>query len=92
MTIIGTGIVFSGLGYNPVQVIIFAQVANGLLLPILAVFLIYAMNRRGAAGRAHHSIVQNILVGIVALVIIMIGLLTLNDNLSAFIEAIRSVF
>lgn len=88
MAILGVGIVFSGLGYNPVDVIIFAQVANGLLLPILAVFLIYAMNNGDLLGAHTNSTLQNVLGVIVTLVVIMIGLLTLNDNLPAFIESL----
>ncbi|WP_049991724.1 Nramp family divalent metal transporter [Natrinema salifodinae] len=81
MTILGVGIVFSALDYNPVQVIVFAQVANGLLLPILAVFLIYAMNNDDLLGRYTNSTLQNVLGGLVTLVVIGIGLRTLYDVL-----------
>ncbi|WP_076609162.1 Nramp family divalent metal transporter [Natronorubrum thiooxidans] len=81
MTILGTGIVFSGLDYNPVQVIVFAQVANGLLLPILAVFLIYAMNNDDLLGEHTNTTLQNVLGGIVTLVVVGIGLRTLYDVL-----------
>ncbi len=91
MTILGVGIVFSGLGFNPVEVILLAQVANGLLLPILAVFLIYAMNSEELLGEHTNSPVQNLLGGLVTLVAIMIGLLTLNENLPAFIDVITGL-
>ncbi|GAB7120608.1 Nramp family divalent metal transporter [Natrinema pallidum] len=81
MTILGVGIVFSALDYNPVQVIVFAQVANGLLLPILAVFLIYAMNNRDLLGEHTNTTLQNVLGGIVTLVVVGIGLRTLYDVL-----------
>ncbi|OIB58144.1 Nramp family divalent metal transporter [Natrialba sp. SSL1] len=79
MTILGTGIVFSALDYDPVQVIVFAQVANGLLLPILAAFLIYAMNNEELLGEHTNSTLQNVLGGAVTLVVIGIGLQTLYD-------------
>ncbi|WP_290816148.1 Nramp family divalent metal transporter [Halovivax sp.] len=91
MTILGVGIVFSGLGFNPVQVIVLAQVFNGLLLPILAIFLIYAMNNEELLGEHTNSTLQNVLGGIVTLVVIMIGLLTLNDNLPAFIDVVTGL-
>ncbi len=91
MTILGVGIVFSGLGFNPVQVIVLAQVFNGLLLPILAVFLIYAMNSEDLLGEYTNSTLQNVLGGIVTLVVIMIGLLTLSDNLPAFIDLLTGL-
>lgn len=79
VSILGVGIVFSALDYNPVQVIVFAQVANGLLLPILAVFLIYAMNNTGLLGEYTNSTLQNVLGGLVTLVVIGIGVQTLYD-------------
>ncbi|WP_339105605.1 Nramp family divalent metal transporter [Haloterrigena salinisoli] len=81
MAILGVGIVFSALDYNPVEVIVFAQVANGLLLPILAVFLIYAMNNDDLLGEYTNSTLQNVLGGLVTLVVIGIGLRTLYDVL-----------
>ncbi|MFD1563149.1 Nramp family divalent metal transporter [Haloarchaeobius amylolyticus] len=81
MTILGIGIVFSALDYNPIQVIVFAQVANGLLLPILAVFLIYAMNNSELLGEHTNTTLQNVLGGIVTLVVVGIGLRTLYDVL-----------
>lgn len=81
MTILGVGILFSALNYSPVQVIVFAQVANGLLLPILAVFLIYAMNNDELLGEYTNSTLQNALGGIVTFVVVGIGLKTLYDVL-----------
>jgi len=81
MTILGIGIVFSALDYNPIQVIVFAQVANGLLLPILAVFLIYAMNNDELLGKHTNTTLQNVLGGLVTLVVVGIGLRTLYDVL-----------
>ncbi|GAB3671254.1 Nramp family divalent metal transporter [Halopiger thermotolerans] len=81
LTIIGVGIVFSALDYSPVQVIVFAQVANGLLLPLLAVFLIYAMNNDDLLGRYTNTTLQNVLGGLVTLVVVGIGLRTLYDVL-----------
>ncbi|ELZ21035.1 natural resistance-associated macrophage protein [Haloterrigena salina JCM 13891] len=81
LTIIGVGILFSALDYNPVEVIVFAQVANGLLLPVLAVFLIYAMNNDDLLGEYTNSTLQNVLGGLVTVVVIGIGLRTLYDVL-----------
>jgi len=81
MTILSVGIVFSALDYNPIQVIVFAQVANGLLLPIVAVFLIYAMNNSDLLGEYTNTTLQNVLGGLVTLVVVGIGLRTLYDVL-----------
>lgn len=37
-------------GARPVEIILFAQFANGLLLPIVAAFLLYAVNRKSVLG------------------------------------------
>ncbi|GAB7017900.1 Nramp family divalent metal transporter [Halostagnicola bangensis] len=81
VSILSVGIVFSALDYSPVEVIVFAQVANGLLLPILAVFLIYAMNNESLLGEYTNSTLQNVLGGLVTLVVVGIGLQTLYDIL-----------
>ena len=53
------GIFFSSLQIKPVEIIRFAQVANALLLPILAVFLFWIVNRRAVMGMYQNSGVQN---------------------------------
>lgn len=86
-SILLVGIVFSALGYSPVQAILFAQVANGILLPILAVFLIYVMNDRDILGSYANSTLQNVVGGAVTLIVIWLGLRTLYTvagNLGVF--------
>ncbi len=57
--VIGTGCAV--LGTKPVSAILFAQAANGILLPIVAVFLIFAVNRRAIMGRHVNGTVANVL-------------------------------
>lgn len=76
-TILLVGIVSSGLGYSPVQVIVFAQVANGLLLPVVAVFLIYVMNDDGTLGDYTNGTWSNVLGATVTLVVVWLGIRTL---------------
>lgn len=76
-TILLTGIVFSALGYSPVQAIVFAQVANGILLPIVAIFLIYVMNDRDILGSYVNNTVQNVVGGVVTIIVVWLGLRTL---------------
>ncbi|WP_129115723.1 Nramp family divalent metal transporter [Halegenticoccus tardaugens] len=85
------GVVSSVLGYDAVQVILFAQVANGILLPVVALFLIAVMNNRDTLGANTNSAVQNVLGGIVTLVVIVIGLQTLAENAPAFVESLGAL-
>lgn len=48
-------------GKIPTQTIVFAQVANGLLLPIVALFLLYALNRKSLLGEYCNGWLSNTL-------------------------------
>ncbi|AVR46976.1 manganese transporter [Christiangramia fulva] len=62
------GIIFSGIGLKPVQIINFAQISNGLVLPIVAFFLFWIVNRRSLMGEDKNTLFQNILgVAVIAL-------------------------
>ena len=74
LAVLATGLLFSALGYKPVQVIRFAQAANGLLLPFIAAFLLWAMNRKKLLGKHVNSNLQNILGIAVLLVSLLLSL------------------
>lgn len=67
------GTVFAVLGESPVTAILFAQAANGLLLPVVAVFLLVVMNRRDLLGDHRNSLTRNVLGGVVVLVATGLG-------------------
>lgn len=71
LAIIGIGTLIASAGIRPVEVIMFAQVANGLLLPIMALFLLWACNQQ-RLGEHRNSLPQN--VAAVAVVVVAIGL------------------
>ncbi|WP_319370479.1 Nramp family divalent metal transporter [uncultured Ilyobacter sp.] len=73
-TVILIGIIFSAIGLKPLSAIIFAQAANGILLPIVAVFLLYAMNNKKRLGKYINTPITNVLGGIVVLVACGLGL------------------
>ena len=74
MFILLIGVLFSSFGIQPIEIIKFAQVANGMLLPIIAGFLIWIMNRTSILGEHKNSIIQNILGFIIFAVTIFLGL------------------
>lgn len=69
-----TGVLFSSLGWKPTQVIVFAQVANGLLLPIIAIFLLWVMNDKALMGKYKNSLWSNIFGIFVIVLAIILGL------------------
>jgi manganese transport protein len=72
MIVLAAGIVFAGLGVRPVPAILFAQVANGILLPAIAVFLLLAVNDRRAMGDRANGTAMN--VAGIAVVVVALGL------------------
>lgn len=74
MIILGFGIVLSALGLKPVPVILFAQAANGILLPIIAIYLLWVMNDRTLLGDHRNRLFMNVVGGLVVLVTVFLGL------------------
>jgi Mn2+/Fe2+ NRAMP family transporter len=75
--IIGT--VFSMIGYKPIEVIRVAQIANGILLPIIVFFLIYISNKKSLLGDYTNKPIQNVLAGLVILVSLIISFRSFNS-------------
>lgn len=75
--VLGAGVLFSLLAVRPVPAIIFAQAANGLLLPIVAGFLLYLANDRGLLGASANGRVSNVLGFAAVLVAAILGLRSL---------------
>ncbi len=73
MLILGLGVVFSTIGFKSIEVIKFAQIANGLLLPIIACFLLWVMNKSSVLGYYKNSRFQNILGFVIVLIAIGLG-------------------
>jgi manganese transport protein len=61
------------LGFGEVSIIVFAQVANGILLPAIAVFLLVAVNDRARMGAHVNGPVRNALGGVVVLTTMVLG-------------------
>lgn len=74
--IIGTA--FSLSGYKPIEVIQVAQVANGILLPIIVFFLVYLSNKKSLLGENVNKTWQNALAMLVIAVTLVISFRSLN--------------
>ncbi|QDR78600.1 divalent metal cation transporter [Corynebacterium sanguinis] len=73
------GAAISISGFNPIQIIILAQAANGILLPVIAFFLLITMNNKRLLGEHANSLVGNILGGLIFLITLVLGGLSLAD-------------
>ncbi|WP_421802641.1 Nramp family divalent metal transporter [Flagellimonas sp.] len=53
------GVVFLSFDIKPIEVIQFAQVANGILLPIMALLLLWIVNKKSVMGENKNTVLQN---------------------------------
>jgi Mn2+/Fe2+ NRAMP family transporter len=67
------GVLFSSIGIKPIEIIKFAQVANGMLLPVIAGILLWIMNKKSVLGSYTNSKTQNILGLIILAITIFLG-------------------
>lgn len=59
MGILLTGVLVALSDFKPIEIIQFAQIANGLLLPIIAIFLLWMVNKASVMGAFVNSKLQN---------------------------------
>jgi manganese transport protein len=67
------GVLFSSIGIKPIEIIKFAQVANGMLLPIIAGILLWIVNKKSVLGNFVNTKTQNILGVFILLIAIFLG-------------------
>ena len=72
LSILIVGTVVASSGYKPISIIWFAQVANGILLPIITVFLLWMMNTE-KLGKYKNTWQQNSLGAIVLAVTLLLS-------------------
>ncbi|HEY5688714.1 MAG TPA: Nramp family divalent metal transporter [Yeosuana sp.] len=68
--ILGLGVLFSSIGFKSIEIIKFAQIANGLLLPLIAGILIWIMNKSSILGDNKNTKIKNI-IGLLILAVTM---------------------
>jgi len=73
MIILGVGVLLMSLGIKPIEVIRFAQIANGILLPAIAIFLLWVVNRPTVMGEYKNTSLQNIFGCIIIGLAIVLG-------------------
>ncbi|MCU4164947.1 Nramp family divalent metal transporter [Carboxylicivirga caseinilyticus] len=74
MIILGIGILFSSLDYKPIEAIWFAQITNGILLPVIATFLVLVMNNKKLLGDKINKPLANVAGIFVIIITLALGL------------------
>ena len=78
------GVIFSSLGIKPIEIIKFAQVANGILLPIVAGFLLWIMNKKSLLGSYKNTKFQNAMGLVILIITILLGLKSIFKVFNVF--------
>lgn len=73
MLILVVGVLSSSSGIKSIEIIKFAQVANGILLPVIAGFLIWIMNKHSVLGSYKNTLKQNVISLIILAIAIFLG-------------------
>lgn len=73
LIVIASGTFASLLGYRPVELIFVAQIANGLLLPIVAIFLLKLANDKNLLGQYANGLKANLLGAAILLITTALG-------------------
>ena len=84
MLILFLGVLFSSLGIQPIEIIKFAQIANGMLLPVISAFLLWIMNKKDVLGNYTNNLIQNIFGFIILGLAIFLGLKSIWKVLETF--------
>ncbi|WP_339649812.1 Nramp family divalent metal transporter [uncultured Salegentibacter sp.] len=78
------GVFFSSLQINPIEIIRFAQIANGILLPVIAIFLFWVVNKVSVLGKYRNSKLQNVLGILVIALSVFLGIKAILSVLQSF--------
>ncbi len=71
------GLGFALTGIKPVSLIFLAQVANGILLPVIAGFLLWVVNDKGLLAGQSNSTLRNLIGGLVLLITLVLSMRSL---------------
>jgi len=75
--IIAFGVVISATSIKLISIIKFAQVINGVVLPLIAGLLLWMVNKRSLLGNLKNNMLQNALGGLVVLIALFLSIRTL---------------
>jgi len=72
--IVGLGLLFSSFGIKPVQLITLAQLANGILLPVISGWIIWIASQNSVLGKFKNSPIRTGIAGLIWLITLVLGM------------------
>jgi NRAMP (natural resistance-associated macrophage protein)-like metal ion transporter len=73
MGVLALGVLFSSLAISPIEIIRFAQVANGIALPVVVGVLLWLMNRESVLGTHINRMFHNVTGGLIFIFTVALG-------------------
>ena len=73
MVILVIGVGALSFDITPIEIIKFAQVANGILLPVIAILLLWIVNKVSVLGKFRNTIWHNLLTLVIIILVIALG-------------------
>jgi Mn2+/Fe2+ NRAMP family transporter len=78
LLVLATGVIFSSLQIRPIEVIRFAQITNGILLPVVGLFLLFLVNNSRLMQGKTASVASNIILSFIELFFLFLGIKSLG--------------
>lgn len=72
--IVGLGLLFSSFGIKPVQLITLAQLANGILLPVISGWIIWIASQNSVLGKFQNTPSKTAIAWIIWLITLILGI------------------
>lgn len=82
--VISIGIITSAIGFEPLEVLLIAQALNGLILPIIAIFIMIVINKKGLMGNFKNPLVLNIAGYAITAGVAFLGAYSMFDAVTSF--------
>ncbi len=76
-----TGIIIAGAGFNPIALIMAAQMVNGVVLPVVVGVTIYLTASRKIMGQFANSTLENVLGGAIFIISLILGVSSVTSLL-----------
>jgi manganese transport protein len=82
--IVGLGLLFSSFGIKPIQLITLAQLANGILLPVISGWIIWIATQSAVLGKYKNTPLATGIAGFIWLITLVLGLKTVGTVFGLF--------
>lgn len=86
MSVVVFGVIVTLTGINPLTIILFAQALNGIILPVIVIYLVFMTNSKKLLGEFSNSLFARIVGYGISLVTIVLGASSLISAIQAFIS------